>query len=200
MAMSLSTWKQEFYPVPADSVKDDAAAVEHSIRKWEGLRKENLVKHAMRRSDRDIGDDRDDFGIDCRSCALCVLHRTRDKDGEASCGDCPLYVSRGKVACDVSTDDETIAPYRVFMNCGDPEPMLAALALARAHVAGKTPDTNSDTTPVHAWSPSKSIPSPPCGSTLPSTPRDRPRTTRCPCSKPCPRPTSGSCPASSRRG
>lgn len=39
--MSLETWKEEFYPIPADEVPE-SQALAHSLRKWEGLRKENL--------------------------------------------------------------------------------------------------------------------------------------------------------------
>lgn len=39
--MSLKTWKLEFYPVEASTVsKEDA--LDHSLRKWEGLTEENL--------------------------------------------------------------------------------------------------------------------------------------------------------------
>jgi hypothetical protein len=37
--MSLESWKAEFYPIPADEVKKKDALA-HSLRKWEGLRKE----------------------------------------------------------------------------------------------------------------------------------------------------------------
>ena len=45
--MSLKTWKEEFYPVPASGSrlqkKNDAALVEHALLKWEGLSRKNLV-------------------------------------------------------------------------------------------------------------------------------------------------------------
>lgn len=44
--MSLETWKQEFYPVSAEeAVVDAIAAVNHSIKKWEGLRPNTLANH-----------------------------------------------------------------------------------------------------------------------------------------------------------
>lgn len=44
--MSLETWKEEFYKIPAEEcIKEQA--LDHSITKWEGLRPENLQKHGL---------------------------------------------------------------------------------------------------------------------------------------------------------
>ena len=44
--MSIESWKAEFYPTPADEASKDQA-IAHSLRKWEGLRKENLDRHEL---------------------------------------------------------------------------------------------------------------------------------------------------------
>lgn len=44
--MSLQTWKDEFYPVPAsEPIGGHKAQIEHSLRKWRGATKENTEKH-----------------------------------------------------------------------------------------------------------------------------------------------------------
>lgn len=43
--MSLITWKAKFYPEPANARMSKRDALLHSLRKWEGLTKENLKKH-----------------------------------------------------------------------------------------------------------------------------------------------------------
>jgi hypothetical protein len=116
--MSLETWKEEFYPVPADQVKAKDA-LEHSLRKWQGLRKEALEKHQLthtklhhircRASQRQLK-------IDSTSCALCFFYMDAN-----DCEDCLL-----RPRCD-QTDD---SPFCVWRISGDPEPMIAALKAA----------------------------------------------------------------------
>ncbi len=47
--MSLATWKAEFYPFTAEKCAAEfpEEALDHSIRKWEGLSPENLKKHGV---------------------------------------------------------------------------------------------------------------------------------------------------------
>ena len=46
--MSLKTWKKEFYPISASRVRKDAiAAIEHSLRKWRGLTKDQMKRHGV---------------------------------------------------------------------------------------------------------------------------------------------------------
>lgn len=45
--MSIKTWKEEFYPVKPRKSMTTKEAIEHSLRKWEGLRKSNLKKHGL---------------------------------------------------------------------------------------------------------------------------------------------------------
>ena len=53
--MSLESWKNEFYPVSAGALAatpgvTDLQMVDHAIRKFEGLRLENLTKHDVKLS------------------------------------------------------------------------------------------------------------------------------------------------------
>ena len=43
--MSIATWKKEFYSPISKCPKSKAAA--HSLKKWIGLRPENLAKHGL---------------------------------------------------------------------------------------------------------------------------------------------------------
>lgn len=43
--MSLITWKEEFYPIPASHYMPWESTCQHSLQKWIGLRPENLQKH-----------------------------------------------------------------------------------------------------------------------------------------------------------
>ena len=80
--MSLQSWKKEFYsPISKVSKKD---ALQHSLIKWVGLRKENLAKHGVE-YDSTIGAitfKGSKLAIDGWSCALCRKYK--------SCDDCPL--------------------------------------------------------------------------------------------------------------
>lgn len=105
--MSLDTWKAEFYPVPADSVPE-SDTLSHSLRKWEGLRKENLEKHGLQA---DVGG----FHIDSSTCALCQHYL---KSGW--CYPCPISTMGGY---SVNCDDE----YRIWVFEKDPEPMITRI-------------------------------------------------------------------------
>lgn len=131
--MSLETWKAEFYPIPADKVKKKDT-LEHSLRKWEGLRKENLEKHEMKLSGARLTG-QDGLGyllIASESCALCVvagkeaLGEMRPPCACASyCGKCPLY-KLDKTSCDFGEGN----PYKVFSIEGNPEPMISLITRA----------------------------------------------------------------------
>jgi hypothetical protein len=48
--MRLTTWEKEFYPITAEEFEkgtNDRALVDHSLRKWRGLRIENLRRHKL---------------------------------------------------------------------------------------------------------------------------------------------------------
>lgn len=124
--MSLQSWIEEFYPIPAKEVSKENA-LEHSIKKWEGLRKENLEKHDLMQEDRSILDQEsyEALRIDGNSCALCVHYAAR-----TSCIGCPLYHIRQDTKCDKSNKDVS-AVYFDFTEDENPEPMIEELKQAR---------------------------------------------------------------------
>ena len=121
--MSLQTWKNEFYPIPADKCRKKDAVV-HSLRKWIGFRPENLARHEMGVLDI-MG--RGPLGAD--GCALC--HKFEFGDCEL----CPLALARDGVPCNDANDEygeDSESPYSHFLDNGDPEPMIAFLEKALA--------------------------------------------------------------------
>lgn len=125
--MSIVSWKKEYYPVPAEE-SDISAAIEHSLRKWKGLRPEALKEHQvtcesglLRSCDfaTTSHQTRPYFPIDAESCSLCVHYYC---DGTTTCGYCPLYATLGD-----RCDEESTSPYMVFLKTRDPEPMIKAL-------------------------------------------------------------------------
>lgn len=128
--MSLATWKEEFYSVPAKFV-GPAQATAHSLTKWIGLRSENLAKHDVRACVqwiRDLADvDYPILGlrIDAASCALCSHYDSGD-----DCDLCPLSIVRGGIRCDRPRKDENESPYSMFTAHHDPEPMIMWLTRA----------------------------------------------------------------------
>lgn len=105
--MSLQTWKEEFYHREPSKRMTTLEAIDHSLLKWEGRRKENLEKHGLINSDTDMIIEKDSDGysddetfmFDGTTCALCVKffdHRAPDRAG--ACNKCPLYKS-GHAPC-----------------------------------------------------------------------------------------------------
>ena len=132
--MSLQTWAAEFYPEPAEAAakRGEAAAVEHSLRKWEGLKAENLDRHDVGAGSRAIYDGRTDQGLSLggENCALCELRL------EESCRICPLYKARDCFACDRRRPDEGFSPWRSWTDNRNPEPMILWLTKAKERCNG----------------------------------------------------------------
>lgn len=121
--MSLQTWKEEFYPTEADSPEAQASPIEHSLRKWKGLTKENLDKHGLKKAvntnyvhDSNVG-----ININGDSCSLCVnCTKKKDIDWEfLDCQSCPITKYNDGVDC--------IAQYDHWFDEADPNPMIALL-------------------------------------------------------------------------
>lgn len=94
--MSIKSWKEEFYPIPASRVRKKDA-IDHSIKKWEGLSPENLSKHELTYNFHTIMSCNEDyFCLGGNSCALCTRYCTAD----LYCEKCPLYKINGDVRCD----------------------------------------------------------------------------------------------------
>lgn len=118
--MSIETWKKEFYPVSATSRMSKKAAIEHSIKKWEGLLPENLKKHEVVINQYgDIHDDEINFEICDGSCALC------QKYWAEYCAKCPLYKKLGFECGKGEIEDGDGWTY--YMDEGSPELMLKNL-------------------------------------------------------------------------
>lgn len=110
--MSLETWKAEFYPVNANVEMSEEEAIKHSIKKWEGLKPENLSKHFVELDF--YGDiiepyniEFSEFSISNSSCALCAKFYNADENGILTfngCESCPLYKKLG-FECGRSDDD-----------------------------------------------------------------------------------------------
>jgi len=132
--MSIQSWKEEFYPVEAKDVPKEQA-IQHSIRKFEGLREENLEKHGVLDDhfvicNFGIGD----FTLGCSSCALCLLYLAKSQYVEEKCQVCPLFQVRGGVSCDQERQDEDLSPWHNrFKN---PEHMIMWLSLAQWYEDG----------------------------------------------------------------
>ena len=128
--MSLTTWRDEFYPVPASQTTPETA-VAHSLQKWLGLDPSNLARHAVhiRRSqpttiiddsDEDADEDFDSFPINADTCALCEHHFK--KHDVTPCGSCPLFKHLG-----TPCDEELDGPYQMMRTYNNPQSMIAAL-------------------------------------------------------------------------
>ena len=117
--MSIKTWKKEFYPVSATSRMSKKAAIEHSIKKWEGLLPENLKKHVVISKYGDIHDDEINFEISDQSCALCQKYFLE------CCIKCPLYEKLG-FECGKGTIEDGDG-WTYYMDEGSPELMLKNL-------------------------------------------------------------------------
>lgn len=133
--MTLKSWKAEFYPITAGQAakKSLVEAVEHSIQKWNGLRKANLKKHNLEVGylDRIEDEDGDTLGIDVDSCALCKKFVVPN----GKCDGCPLFESRGKVTCDNYTkkefeEEDGNHPFGEWCDWNNPVPMIRALKKA----------------------------------------------------------------------
>lgn len=129
--MSLQSWKEEFYPMRAwDTLKE--AAAEHSLKKWIGLRSENLARHGLIADGSAICEEERQhisLSINDRTCALCK-HYLRLGSCEAPCASCPIMQLTGYSCDDDAYHREnygTESPYGQFLDNKNPEPMIALL-------------------------------------------------------------------------
>jgi len=127
--MSIKSWKEEFYPVPAQKVsKKDA--IKHSLTKWLGLTKENLEKHGLRSHwggllAIDPGAHKIFFTIDDNTCALC--HHYMEYQNDEPCINCPLVKNHFVTSegCGQGDTDDIYSQFRSEKN--NPLPMIKAL-------------------------------------------------------------------------
>lgn len=129
--MSLDSWKAQYYKVGASRACSSArAAIEHSVRKWEGLRESALEAHGLKWRGCVITDYQDSFYVSNNTCALCVRYLNDEVDDAHECLTCPLYILRG-CKCFALRENETVDPYTAFTLKADPEPMIRWLKLAQ---------------------------------------------------------------------
>lgn len=120
--MSLKTWKEEFYKVEASQVPQEEA-LQHSLTKWIGLRRENLAKHEVERNGFLLGDTDIILAIDGTSCALCLLYV------DESCHSCPLRKAKEDQGY-FYTGDHCWKEYSIQIRTGNPEPMIRLIQKA----------------------------------------------------------------------
>ena len=137
--MSVNSWLKEFYPVDASEGMTNLEAVRHSLKKWRGLKPENLERHRVDvkapagyfRSGRLLtGRSQGHLLINDSSCALCHKHSEVD-----DCKSCPIVRTVGR-RCDkrvyVGDTGGGTSPWHRFDDMSDPEPMIAVLEKAEA--------------------------------------------------------------------
>jgi len=99
-------------------------ALKAAIRRWKGLRPSCLRAH-------DVDFDEAKGATDC---ALCEWANKQSRlTGESTCTSCPLFLVRGRYACDTATAYETWSPYTLACHDADihdVKPLRAWLALA----------------------------------------------------------------------
>lgn len=102
-------WIKEFYPASAADPCTDKEAIEHTLRKWKGLRASSLAKHGLAKPP---------IPVNGSTCALCHLNDF--------CKTCVLYKLEG--SCDVESEDGiAVHPYWIYKTSRDPEPMIKSL-------------------------------------------------------------------------
>lgn len=122
--MSLKTWKEEFYPIEAKDTIGMSAIdlIKHSLRKWEGLTKENLEKHKCHSLNSNIYDDYTGkpFSVSSISCSLCEVYFDNEQlSAELRCLHCPLAITRKGIPC-----DKSVGPFIVWIMNDDPSEMI----------------------------------------------------------------------------
>lgn len=152
--MPIKTWMEEFYPVTAqeavetaaltsnnDKRKFDLLLVDHSIKKWEGLTRDNLNRHNCFQDKLYphiiiAPADGTTFSINTESCALCERYY-EDPDGERSeCYNCPLNEYLGHPCFGYQNN----TPYSQFTTYGNPFPMIEALKGTKQMLLEQPPD------------------------------------------------------------
>lgn len=132
--MSLADWKKEYYPVPAEqATSTELEAVEHAIKKWEGLKPIILKLHGLEKTLFELYEDEPSgatMAIDGTTCALCKRH-------PLDCDHCVLSEVRDGASCTMTKGRAIYSPYQSFTKRGDPEPMLRVLRAAKEYLERK---------------------------------------------------------------
>lgn len=124
--MSLTSWKKEFYPIPASKVKK-VDALEHSIQKWTGALRKNTRKHKVEFNEEGIFEKNYEstiFHFDRMTCSLCKFFW---KGWDQLCVNCPLL--KVNHCCGGEKDR-----YDLALKTKRPQLMINALKKARKFV------------------------------------------------------------------
>lgn len=129
--MSLKTWKKEFYPKNPSKRMTKLEAVQHSLRKWQGITEKNLGKHNVwGNTTLYDGESDDELDLDAKSCALCVKYYPKEESilDNLPCVGCPLFQALGH-RCDVGENSwgNIKFPFSYYVVNGDSQPMIRAL-------------------------------------------------------------------------
>ncbi len=117
--MSIRTWKREFYSPISRCKKADALA--HTLKKYLGTRKAAIARHSVQKTvDGDLTDGETVFYFVDKTCALCRFYHKN----HTCTPECPLVTKSGK-RC---TNDGQ--PFSIWVETGDPEPLIRALRRA----------------------------------------------------------------------
>jgi hypothetical protein len=139
---SAREWKQEYYPVPVYKLPKKMTKlqmVEHSLRKWRGLRPEVLEQYDVQlavhteRMHRVVLGTGVKVEINARSCVLCDRFCRSHAD---PCNRCPLQQTLDN-RCDGMGSMFKVRPFQSWQVCSgtpDPEPMIRALERTRARL------------------------------------------------------------------
>lgn len=118
--MTIKSWKEENYPIDAKDLREssDRECIEHSLKKFEGTKKENLKKHnvILYKGDIYFTNGLTCFSFNGLTCALCQKYCLR----ESSCSNCPL----SKIGKQCSASE---SPWKIFLKDNNPIPMIRAL-------------------------------------------------------------------------
>jgi len=126
--MSIETWKKEFYPKSPTKGMSKIKAIEHSLLKWEGLKKSNLKKHGLIQKNTQISDSEGGcFITSAESCALCMKYY--DEYENIYCAKCPIVSVTNGIRCDYNGTNKDFyeSPFGQFVYKGETKYMIALL-------------------------------------------------------------------------
>jgi hypothetical protein len=107
--MGLKEWKEEFYPTEAKDCEAGMPAIEHSLKKWQGIAEVATFTGSEEWGVKVKGNRVYDpvtgeiFYPTADNCALCVHYYK--EEGKATCSGCPIVKVTGK-ACDEDSDED----------------------------------------------------------------------------------------------
>lgn len=146
--MSFKSWRRGFYPYPASRPKTALKALEHSLRKWLGLRPEYLKEHGCVLANEkgriyvSHPHERGHLDIDALSCALCHLFLNDCRNDD--CRKCPLFKHLAKTCAAPKM------PYDIFEETLDPHPMITLLYDVKLKMESSSEKKGTDHAGIHS--------------------------------------------------